>query len=258
MKHTKIFSALMLGLAVSNTSFADTNEEWKISFGTDFSSGSYDDPVDTDITYLPVSISRKSGPWTAKVSAAWLEIDGPGTVVGGGDGGVVIGSGGMTTRSESGFGDIWASLGYELQSFPQEYGYLDLVAKVKLPTADEDKQLGTGEVDYTLQADWAYSMGRLTPLVSLAYKIKGDPGGYKLDNVFYLSTGADWKLSDDTHIGASLDFQQSATNADDSLELFTYLNYRLSNDWKVTPYVYIGLSDGSPDQGMGVQMMHKF
>lgn len=253
---TQLLTAVSLCTVAATVVARDVDDSWKLSFGADYSSGDYGDPVETDILYLPLSGSYQYGPWTTTVTAAWLQIDGPGTVIGGGDGGVVV-RGNAQSSSESGFGDIWGGLSYELQSFPPELGYLDLSAKVKLPTADEDKNLGTGEVDYTMQADYAYSMGRLTPLLTLAYKVKGDSGRLRLNDVWYLSAGADWRMSDLTHIGATIDFQESATDTDDALELFTYVSYTLSDDWKISPYVYIGFSDGSPDQGLGLQFIYR-
>lgn len=238
--------------------FADEGS-LRLSTGVDYSSGDYGNPSDTDITYLPLTTSYKKGEWTAKVTAAVLSIEGPGNVIGAGEGGVILpGNNNSAVSKESGVGDVWLSLGYELDLLPAEFGFLDVIGKIKLPVADEDKGLGTGETDYTLQLDYAYSAGAMTPLVTLAYKVKGDPSGVNLDNVLYLSAGADWRFSDQLNMGASIDFQEASTSSsDDSLELFTYLSFRLSKIWSVTPYLYLGLSDGSPDQGIGFQLTYR-
>ncbi len=252
-----LFVLCIAMVLVSPSALADS---WKFSTGIDYSSGDYGADKDTDILYIPFTASYNTGPWTSKVTVPWIRIEGPGGVVGGGDGSVVIPGKGkaQSTSSESGLGDIWTSLRYEVQNFPADLGYLDLTGKIKLPTADENDGLGTGEVDYTLQADYARSMGRLTPLLTLAYKIKGDPSGYDLDNVFYLSAGADWRVRRGVNVGATLDFQEaSSSGADDALELFTYLSYKLSNTWSVVPYLYLGFSDGSPDEGLGVSLNYR-
>ncbi len=259
---------------VSFVNAAQANE-WQFSTGADYSSGDYGVSDDTDILYLPFTASYLSGPWKAKVTIPWIRIDGPGVVTGGGDGVVVIkpkknpnanpgpnpaptpASSGTTT--ESGLGDIWASLTYQVEAWPREYGYLDLTGKIKFPTADDDDGLGTGETDYTLQADYAYPMdNKLTPMVSVAYKIKGDPDGVDLDNVFYVSAGADYRLDSGIHVGASLDFQEASSDgADDALELFAYLSYRASQNWTLMPYAYHGFTDGSPDYGIGISVNYR-
>lgn len=135
---------------------------------------------------------------------------------------------------------------------------MDLTGKVKLPTADEDKGLGTGEPDYAVQLDYLYAAGDLTPMFTLGYKFKGDPDGTDLNNVLYLSAGADLRCSDSTHIGASLDFQEASTDGvDDPLEVFTYLNHKLNDKWSLLPYLYVGLSDSSADMGGGLQIVFK-
>lgn len=230
---------------------------WSVTPGIDYSTGDYGDSDSTDILYLPVSLGYAQGPWSAKVTLSWLQIKGPGSVVGGGDGGVVVG--GTDAIDDSGFGDIWAQLSYSVESFPTDYGYIDLTGKVKFPTADEDEGLGTGEFDYTLQVDYFKPLGKLTPMATVAYKIKGDPEGSELDNVFYLSAGADYRLNDTINFGATLDWQGASTSSsEDPLEIFNYLGYRLNEQSLLTFYSYIGLSDGSPDIGGGIQWKYVF
>lgn len=252
--------SLALLLATSSAIVAADEGQWAFSTGIDYSSGDYGgDPIDTDITFIPFTTSYKTGQWKFKATIPWVRIIGPGTVVGAGDGGVVVGSSNSVTRSnESGLGDIWLSASYETEFIPPELFYLDLTGKIKLPTADEDKGLGTGETDYTLQADLFKPLGQFTPFATVAYKIKGDPSGVDLDNVFYLSGGSDFRISDNSNIGASLDFQEASTSSsDDSLDLFAYLNQKLNGHWSYTFYGYKGLEDGSPDYGLGLQTTYK-
>lgn len=233
------------------------NGQWKISSGVDFSSGDYGSDETTEIWYVPVNLSYAQGPWQAKVTVPWIQIKGPGNVVGAGDGGIVIPGGDDEVTTESGIGDIWTSLTYSVEAIPADLLYLDVVGKVKVPTADEDKGLGTGEVDYTLQFDLFKPLGKLTPMFTLAYKFKGDPDEYDLNDVFYLSGGADYRYSDEMNFGATLDFQEASTDsADDSLEIFSYLSYDLDEQWKLTAYTHIGLSDGSPDAGGGLSFSY--
>lgn len=235
------------------------DDQWRISTGADYSSGDYGDDKDTKIKFIPLTVSYKTGKWKFKGAFSWVEIEGPGSVIGAGDGGVVIGDGNSEVTTESGIGDTWLSAMYSLDSFPVDLGYLDIGAKVKIPTADEDKGLGTGETDYTLQFDYFKPLGDITPFVTMAYKIKGDPPGSNLDNVFYLSVGSDFKYGNDLNIGFSLDYQEaSSSSGDDQLELFGYYNRRLDSSWSLMLYGYSGLDDGSPDYGAGVEASYRF
>lgn len=231
---------------------------WKYTAGTDYSSGDYGgDPVDTDILFLPVSASYSTGQWTYKASTALVKIDGPGNVIGVGGDGIIIDGGNTQSTAESGFGDTWLGATYEMDAVPAEWFYLDVGAKLKIPTADDDKRLGTGEIDYSFSADVYKPYGQYTPFANLTYKIKGDPPQGNLDNVFALSLGSDYRYSDQRNFGASIDYQESATSSDDSLELFAYVNHRLSDQYSVMFYNYLGLMDGSPDYGLGIQFSYR-
>lgn len=233
--------------------------QWRLSSGLDTSTGDYGDTQDTEIAYVPFSAAYYSGNWKSKATIGILEITGPGNVVGGGDSAVVIGKQGSgRRRTESGVGDLWLAETYSLPTSPLPDLFVDLSAKLKLPLADEDRGLGTGEVDYVLQADLFQAMGQITPMLTLAYKIKGDPPGAKLDDVWFVSVGADWRVRDGLNVGATLDVQQASTAAsEDARELFAYVSSRLDRQWSATGYGYLGLSDGSPDLGLGVQLTYR-
>jgi hypothetical protein len=248
-----LFFTSLLTVFVCGFGFAEEGQ-WKVSTGFDYSTGDYNDTADTEMFYVPFGIGYSKGSWSGKISTGWLYMDGPGSVI---DGGVVLpGSG--TNRTESGIADTWVALTYEIDAVPAEIGFFDVTGKVKIPTADDDKGLGTGEIDYAVQLDYMYVAGNLTPMLTVGYKFKGDPPGVDLNNVLYLSAGADLRLSDNTHIGASLDFQEASTSGiDDPLELFTYLNHKLNDNWSLLPYIYVGLSESSPDVGGGLQLVFK-
>lgn len=250
-------AAVIVGLTLSLEPRA---AEWRLTGGFDYSSGDYGDAVDTDILFLPLSISRRQGEWKSRITTSWLRISGPGSVIGAGDTGVVLSEAAATSRTtESGAGDTWVSQTYTGFTLPGEALYLDVTGKVKLPTADEDRGLGTGEVDYTLQADLFAVHGRFTPMARIAYKIRGDPAGSELDNVWYLSVGTDYRIDESLNGGATLDYQQASTaSADDAWEVFTYLGLQLNTRWSTMVYGYGGLSDGSPDYGAGMQISYRF
>ena len=66
---------------------------------------------------VPFAASYSSGLWKYKLTIPWVEIEGAGTVVGAGGGGVVIGNPNqgneeLVPSKESGLGDIWLSATY--------------------------------------------------------------------------------------------------------------------------------------------------
>ena len=240
-------------LPLFNPLLAEGDGEWRFGAGIDYSSGDYGDSEDTEILFLPSTLTYKRELWSAKLIIPWVQIQGPGSVIGAGDGGVVIGDG--TERIDaSGLGDIWFEVSRSVDAIPAEWFYLDVIGKVKFPTADDAKGLGTGEFDYTLQLDLFKPLGQFSPMATVAYKIKGDPDGTNLDNVFYLSVGGDYRINKTVNFGSSLDFQQAATDSsDDALEIFCYVGVKVTENSLLTLYGYAGLTDGSPDAGGGMQ-----
>lgn len=259
LKKNLIAAAVLTGSTfITSSALAVDAGQFKFSSGFDYSSGDYGSTIDTEIWYVPFTVKYDAFPWTMKVTVPWLQITGPGGVVGGGDSVVVLNNAAVTETTESGLGDVVVSATYSLDPVYDGWPLLDFTAKVKLPTADEDKGLGTGKTDYTLQLDAAKTYGRLTPLATLGYKIKGDPAGVKLDNVVFASVGAAYKINDTVSAGATLDFQEASTDtSDDAVEIFGYVAWKISPRWTVNTYGLTGFTDGSPNEEIGMQFSYR-
>jgi hypothetical protein len=214
----------------------------RLSIGLDFSSGDYGLPEDTEMLYLPVTLSYETLPWFFSATVSYLSIDGPGGVIGGGDGGGIVapgpghesggghngggghdGSGGQGGEgcankdcisegankdgiSERGLGDVILRATYALDTLVDTSSLIDLTAKVKLATADEDRELGTGKNDYSLQLDVARAFGKFMPYGTLGYKIMGDPDEFDLNNIWFASAGTDYSINPTLTLGTVFEF----------------------------------------------------
>jgi len=225
-----------------------------LSTGIDLSSGDYGQVEDTDIWYVPLALKYERGPWIGKVTVPFIRIEGAGDVVGGVEGPIIIGGGGAQTR-EQGLGDVIAALSYVLYPSTSFLPVAEFTGKVKFATADEDEALGTGENDYTAQLDLSKALGRLTPFGTVGYRWIGEPSGVELDDVFFASAGLGLKITNWLSAGVIYDFKQASSDAaDDSRELVTYLSLKISDALTLGSYTVIGLSDSSPDLGLGVNV----
>lgn len=226
-----------------------------LSAGTDYSTGKYGSSTSTDIWYLPISIKLESSDLVYKLTVPYLQITGPGNVIG------VDANPGAGNHSEisseSGLGDIIAAISYSLTPYQPERLFLEITGKVKFPTADENKMLGTGEYDYSMQADGLYSSGKASTFVTLGYKILGDPPGTDYQNVIYSSLGGMYTFSRHFSTGLVYDSKQaSTTNGIEQEELTVFINTRLADNRKMLFYAVKGLSDGSPDWGVGINFSY--
>jgi hypothetical protein len=227
--------------------------------GFDYTSGKYGSSEKTEILYVPITARYETGPWTFRGVLPYIRITGPGNVVGAGDDRITLSTANTARRTESGLGDVVGSAFYSVLSERNAPFGLDLGAKVKLGTADRDKGLGTGENDYSVQADAFKPFGDTTAFASLGYRWYGDPPGIDLRNVFYGSAGATHKISGDTSVGAAYDWRPKVSpNGGRISEVTAFVTQRFSRDWKVQFYGVKGFSTGSPDFGVGALLSYNF
>ncbi len=226
----------------------------KFSTGFDFSSGTYGQPTTTEIWYVPNTIKYQYDSWTLKLTIPYIRITGAGDVVGGGPDGPVVGPSTQLRRStESGLGDLVLSGSYEL--FLENLPSFEVTGKVKIPTADSSKGLGTGEADYTIQMDIFQSVAQFTPFATVGYRFTGNPSGIRLNDVFFASAGLGYKATKEWSGGAIGDFRQATTSfVEDTWEFVPYITWKNSSDFSVNLYGVVGFSTGSADMGIGLQL----
>jgi hypothetical protein len=252
----RIFAAM---LAVPCAAAFGADGVTTLGAGAEYSSGKYGSSEKTEILYLPVTAKYETGPWALKAVVPYVRITGPGNVVGAGADRVTLPGAPAARRTESGLGDIVASAFYNVMNERTGAFGLDLGAKVKLGTADETKGLGTGENDYSLQADVFKPLGSLTAFGSLGHRWYGDPPGVDLRNVFYASVGASYRQSADTSFGLAYDFRPSITSTGGRIsEATAFVSHRISRDVKLQLYGIKGFSTGSPDFGLGTVLNFGF
>jgi hypothetical protein len=225
-----------------------------LSVGTEFTSGTYGGDVDIEDTYVPFAANVDYGNIAFRLTVPYLSVVAPeGTIIGPG-GEILPGSGELTT--ESGLGDVIGSVTFFNVVYSQRLGLaMDLTGKVKFGTADEDKGLGTGENDYTVQADLYKFAGKFTWLGSGGYVFRGDPPGIDLGNTLKASLGGTYRFTPDVIAGLFFDYRESAISGNDSIqELSGFVSRRLSKDWRIQGYVLTGFTDSSPDWGAGLRI----
>lgn len=244
-----ILPGLWLSLALPTMA-----EDFTISTGLDYSRGKYGTPTTSETWYVPVIARYETGSMIYKLTIPYLRITNPAV---GPDGEPLAGDCGSV---ESGLGDTVASAGFALLDGSRGDGLMvDLVGKIKLPTADEDNCLGTGKTDYSAQVDLAQAFGAISGFATLGWKKFGDPSGTDFRDPIFVSLGFVTRLAPATSVGAVYDWRQKVTSGGDETQEFTlFLTQRLSPSWKVQLYALKGFSEASPDSGGGLLLSHSF
>ena len=253
---TSILASASYAQDTADVATTESKIKYKLTTGADYSRGDYGDTQDTEVWYVPVTGKAQYENWTAKVTVPWLRIKGPGAIVGSGDGSVTQ-TGGAAVTTEEGMGDIVAALMYTFD-FEKIATSLDVTGKVKLPTADEDKGLGTGETDYTLGAEITKTIDKANISAALSRKFVGSNATLNLHDVWIASVGAGYKLTPDLDVGVSYDWRQSASNGEQPRDATLYASYKLTPQVNLQVYGVTGFSDASADTGGGMMIGYKF
>lgn len=136
-----------------------------------------------------------------------------------------VGFGGVRAKAdgatESGVGDTvlaakWRYAGAD-GAFRQA-----LVPAVKIPTADEDKGLGSGETDYDLT--WICSLSTCDTIglhLNAGYAWIGDPSGEALGDVVHYGVAGDWLACESVQCVAEVYAEDERSAGADTLVAFT-------------------------------------
>jgi len=225
-----------------------------LAVGLDYSTGQYGATSSTEIWYLPFVLKVETSKLVYKFTLPYLQITGPGNVIGVD---AAPGSGGSAITTETGLGDIVTAVSYSVLPYQAKRVLLDITGKIKFPTADKTRALGTGENDYSIQADGFYTVSRLSTFGSIGYKLYGDPPGVDYRNVLFYSIGGVYSLSDTTGIGVVYDYRQATTqNGTDPQEVTFFTSKKLLKNKKMLAYLVKGFSQGSPEWGIGIKMSY--
>lgn len=233
--------------------------EWTLSGGMEYSSGSYGGAASTNILYLPFSAQYATPGYRFKVTVPVIRVDGPP--------GVVYNIGnlhprtrtGANTTTHMGLGDVLLQGSVNVYAANARRTLIDVTGKVKLGSADRNKNLGTGENDYFVQVDASETVGRNTWFGSLGYAVLGDPPGVNLKNAPYLTVGASHRLEPDLSAGAALYTRDAVVDGGDSQqEVRAFLTRHVDRHRTVQAYALLGLANASPDYGMGATFSYQY
>lgn len=266
---TTLAVAAGLLLATAGSAHADG---FDASVGTNYSTGTYGGDITTEIWSVPLGVGYRSGNWTFRASLPWVRIDGASNVVPGAGPllnlnpnrrGPILGPPGqqepaVVRSSASGIGDAVLTASWAAVQTEAGFG-LDLGARVKLPTADEDKGLGTGATDLGVSVDVFQSLDALTLFGGLGYTNYGSTQYIRLDDALGANVGFSYALGPRSSGGVMLDYRERISrNGAAQNELTGFYNLRVGQNSRLQLYALRGLADGSPDWGAGVSLRAGF
>jgi Putative MetA-pathway of phenol degradation len=262
--------AVVLVLVVGVPAFAeDERPWWAVSTSFNYSVGDYGTGKDTTLIYVPFTLGvTPLDRLTISLTVPYIRQTSQTVVLTGGGVAVRRNEKGKlntpaqssVTQTEDGLGDLLLKGSFivlpEQTLLPEVAPYV----KIKFPTADEDRGLGTGEFDETLGVDLSKRFfDRLFGYVSLSYTFIGSPPGTDLRNTFGWSVGAAYAVLQPLTFFAFLDGATAISRGEaDPLELRVGAEYKLIKALKLTGSVTRGLSNGSADWGVSAGLALRF
>lgn len=225
-----------------------------LRMGVGYDQGDFGTGETSRAAYLPVSVRFDANRFDFTVSSSFARIDtseGVRLI----DGVPTQTSSGMPLQ-ESGIGDtivrsrffIWENAATDLPS-------LTPFVRVKIPTAREELGLGTGRPDVGIGVEVDKRLHQLFLFGDVGYTVVGKVPGLDLRNRTTLGFGVGKDLSDSTTVSGMFDWRSAIVAGNPNPAEFTgVLNYKLTPTVSLSPNGFVGLTRGSSDFGVGLQM----
>jgi len=157
------------------------------------------------------------------------------------------------TDSQSGLGDVVVGVGYTLIEEGDELPQISLSSAVKIPTADEEKNLGTGEWDLEVGLALAKIVGDWDAFASGRYVFQGESEAFGLQDFAVLEAGLGRFVGEAAEVWVSAAWASAPSEfSDPSAEVRLGIDFGLPSGLGLGGYLSKGLTDGAPDYGAGV------
>jgi hypothetical protein len=210
--------------------------------------GDYGQQQTTDIYYGSVMVKRYFGWGDFTATVPYLDVPSDGVTFVGGN----VEADGHTSGG-AGLGDIILKGRYYAVEQQGLLPFIDLVGSVKLPTADKNKGLGTGEFDFTVLAEFAWRLGDSpwAVLTELGYTFVGRPPGVDVNNRWLYSAGLAYDVDPKWTLSGYLDGRTAIfPGKENPLSVLLISQYKFTPTLRFDTIFEFGLSDGSPDFGV--------
>lgn len=276
MMQPTFLSVLALGaMALPSAGVAQTGApglRWNSSLSTSQSSGDYGTPLTSRARDTTLGLSVEFDQWEIGLRLPYLEQ----TSLVPSAGGVRafrVGPKGrillnrrfladqplLVEQTVRGVGDVTTTLTRSFHASTRDGLSWDLGAQVKLPVSGADKDLSTGQADYSLLASATKPFGDFSLGASVGYTIVGKPYDENYRNTWSGGLDASWRFLPASRLGLSVGLETSPEPggvAARSVSL-TY-SYRFNSGLRVQASLTRGVSDGAPDRSGGLSVSYGF
>ena len=264
----------------SSTNGPPPDYQWQVGVAPTYTSGTYGTDSRTNIFYLPFSVKRLFPDGDITLVVPYVHIEGTGAVrlVGGvgtrtsnsrgngassggtGKGKKVTDTPQGTASSSSGLGDVILRGRYYLVEETSLMPLIALTARIKLPTADADAGLGTGEFDEGIGMESTKKLSeRWRGFVDGGYTFIGDPESVKFRNPWWYDIGAGYDVNKNWNLSLYYEeYRAVVTTVNNARDLFFSALFKPTSALRCTTSFMVGLSNGAPNYGLTAGLSYRF
>jgi hypothetical protein len=237
----------MFPLLLSSPASAETRMD--LLFMPSYFSGEFGTGIETHILSLPSTLVVTRGKHEFRLSVPYLSITAAEPVIYLGDQVIARGTGGRLT--ESGPGDVVLQDEYFFVEGSRSQPWISVLLRVKIPTADESRGLGSGEPDGGAGFGLIQPVGKRWALLGeTQYVVRGDPPGTDLRDTLWLSIGLQRRLSGSTSANLFYERRQSVVpGRPDLADLSLGCDHSFARKLTLRTAAYLGLSETAEDYG---------
>ncbi len=238
---------------IITSSFANS-QNWKMTESVTYQTGTFGTGTRTNTLYVPLTVKRyfDKGDLSVTLSYIYQETSPLVTIVEGTPVQIKRKTGPLTVTSNNGIGDLILKGSYYLLEEDRQPFNLSLVGKIKFPTADEGKVLGTGEFDEGFGLEFSKQVQTVwTFFVDFYYTFIGSPPGIPLENRFTFDLGVAKQLRPSLNVSAFYEESTPLLEGNPSpRDLMANLEVKVTKTLRFFIGSTVGLSAGSPDAGV--------
>lgn len=239
----------------------DGSFSWFLNAGAGRFTGDYGLEEDTTVDLLNFSARWYLPRTELQISLPYLRIDGPADIIIiGGQPVAVPGEG--DSRTESGLGDMVIQGEYYLRTAAESGPWVIGLLRVKVPTGDESRGLGTGAADLEAGIGLIQPHGPVNWLADVGYTWVGSSSDFDLRDVLRVGVGVAMSFGPNNRHN-SYAYLESRSNmvkgSDDrrSLALGIGTSLDQAQRVRVSASLFFGLSDTAEDVGFYLTLGHR-
>ena len=252
-------------------------EEWQVGISPTYTAGNFGTTTTTTSLYVPFTVRRlfANGDIALVIPYVSVTSNGSVTLVGGvpnrtsrtglsGNGGTAKdkspGNVLPAATNEDGLGDLILRARYAVAAERAFLPLITLTARLKIPTADETRGLGTGEFDKGFGVEFTKQLSeKVVGFADVGYTFTGKPDQVALRNQWNYDFGLGYAFTRKLLCSVHYEEYRALINGlSNPRDVLVAMNYKATSTFRMNASVLMGLSSGAPDYGLTGGVSYRF